>query len=87
MNSVTTNKVKVNARGLNNLSQSNLHVKILSIIADRMKPESENLVLDKLACNTCTNRSTSPSLHSTKRTSLAVTRARDIVCKTNETIC
>ena len=56
MNLISTNKAKLNAYNTSNidkLAQPDLHHRILDIVANRMKPESSKLILQKQLCNVC----------------------------------
>lgn len=86
MNTLSTNKAKSRVQHIQKLSQPDLHIKILNLVANRMDPTNSSLVLEKQACDSCVHRGPSPSICSTKKNSLASTRAHDAGKKINRTM-
>lgn len=86
MNTLSTNKAKSRVQNIQKLSQPDLHIKILNLVANRMDPTNASLVLEKQACDSCVNRVPSPSICSTKKNSLASTRAQEAHKMINRTM-
>lgn len=77
MNTLSTNKARSRVQNIQKLSQPDLHIKILNLVANRMDPINTGLVLEHQACDSCVSRVPSPSICSTKKNSLASTRAQE----------
>ena len=67
MNTLATNKAKSRVQHIQKLSQPDLHIKILNLVANRMDPTNNSLLLEKQACDSCVQRGPSPSICSTKK--------------------
>lgn len=77
MKTVSTNKGAMSSHQIHKHSQHDLHVKILNLIAKRADPTNPRLEFDKHSCGSCVS-AISPTAETTKKNSLAATRAREV---------